>query len=193
MIHQALQLIRDELQQFLNAKMKPQQNVNYASLVNPTNDQGESNWPSNALGLSLVNVEEERILRNQAPQVRRDGSDLALSGATMKLHLYLLVSSHFGDYTDALRFLSYTLSFFQTKAVFTPQNAPTMPAGMDQLNVALHSLTFEQMNQLWGTIGTKYLPSALYVVKLVSLGEEAVERVLPPITRTQFKAPGEGA
>ena len=192
MIHHALQIIRDELQQCIGAKLKPQSKVTYASLANPTNDQGEPGWPANALALSLVNVEEERILRNQAPVVCRDGDQAEFATAPLKLHLYLLVSANFNEYIDSLRYLAYAMSFFQTKAVFNHQNAPGMHADLEQLNLELHSLTFEQLNQLWGALGAKYVPSALYVVKLVCLGEDQVEMRGPRIVRPDYRGRGMG-
>jgi hypothetical protein len=37
--------------------------------------------------------------------------------------------------------------------------------------VDLYTMNFEQVNHLWSTLGGKYLPSALYKVRQVTLNE----------------------
>ena len=38
-------------------------------------------------------------------------------------------------------------------------NSPDMPEGLEKLSIDMESLNMQEMNNLWGTIGAKYVPS----------------------------------
>ncbi|MEL7160880.1 MAG: DUF4255 domain-containing protein, partial [Bacteroidota bacterium] len=115
--------------------------------------------------VSLVNIEEERALKN-ARTVRQVGltGGLEYRNAPVSLNLYLLFSANFAtNYEKALRILSLVIEFFQANRTFRPADAPT------EMTFNLYTMTFEQLNHLWGALGGKQLPSALYRVYLVQL------------------------
>jgi hypothetical protein len=47
--------------------------------------------------------------------------------------------------------------------------------------VELYSLSLEQQNQLWGSLGAKYLPSAIYKVRLVVIDRGLFGTNIPAI------------
>lgn len=131
----------------------------------------KGNWAvkPGCIGLALVNVEEERVLRAQVPERKyAHGSQVVLQ-PELKLNLQLVFAARHSTYEHALRYLSYVLTFFQAHPSFTAEEYPALDAGIEKLTVELLSYGPEQLNQLWAYIGTRYLPSAVYRVRMVML------------------------
>ena len=138
--------------------------------------------PEDQIGVTLVNVEEERALKSQLPQsVYADGRRVVLE-PELKLNLQLLFAANFKQYDQGLRQLSLVLTFFQVHTVFTAERYPGLDPRIQRLGVDLISLSFEQLNQLWAFVGAKQLPSALYRVRLVALQDLEPAAIQPPIT-----------
>lgn len=119
--------------------------------------------------LTLVNVEEDRVVRQQENYVRGEVKTVYRK-PPLHLNLYVLFSITKDDYKDSLMWLSHIMQFFQFQNVFTPITHPTLKA--EKLIVDMHNLTFEQINHLWSTLGGKYLPSVLYKIRQITLDEE---------------------
>lgn len=128
----------------------------------------------NQLVLTMVNVEEEGTLKNRPAAVRDAEDELLYRQPPLHLNLYLLFSANYRNYQTALRRLAQVLTFFQGKRRFTPANSPGSGQGVEPfseltLTMELLSLGFEEINHLWGSLGGKQLPSAVYRGRLVSL------------------------
>ncbi len=135
----------------------------------------------NEVGITLVNIEEDRINRANDPYVKTSDGYTKVN-PEIKLNLFVLFSSHFeSNYPEALKFISYVIRFFQSKSVFTTENTPSLDSEVKKLIVELHPMSFEQQNYLWGMVGGKYLPSVLYKFRLIVIQEdievEAVTRI----------------
>jgi hypothetical protein len=50
--------------------------------------------------------------------------------------------------------------------------SPGLPAGVEKLVLDLNTLSFQDMNNLWGILGSKYLPSVMYKIRMISISEE---------------------
>ncbi len=153
-----------------------------------TDDSGKWAVKEGAIGLALVNVEEERILRSQVPErVVRNGSHIVRS-PELKLNLLVVfaarpnTSQNPNPYVQSLRYLSYVLTFFQARPRFTRDEYPALEPGIEKLTVELISYGPEQLNQLWAYIGTKYLPSVVYRVRMVVLQDGEPQGISQPIT-----------
>lgn len=100
----------------------------------------------------------------------------------LKLNLYILFAANFKIYDQALKFISYVLTYFQSHSSFTSDGYPTLDPRIKKLTVELQSLNYEQLNQVWAFIGAKQLPSVIYKVRMVVLQDEAATAIQPPIT-----------
>ena len=49
------------------------------------------------------------------------------------------------------------------------------PDGVEQLAFDLHSMPIDELNHLWGTLGSSYLPSVLYRVRTVPIQKQDTE------------------
>lgn len=177
MLAEATSLLLDQLNQYLhqqdgNPPDSPDPAIwgNVAQLDNPE----VSNELDNHLVLTLTNIEEEATLKTGPTAVHEPDGELLYRNPPLHLNLYLLFSANYGNYETALQRLAQLLTFFQGKQVFTTANSPG--AGRDvephdelSLSMNLLSLSFEEINHLWGSFGGRQLPFAVYRGRLVTL------------------------
>lgn len=177
MLLEALQIVENSLRTYLEQRLGTGPGtmvcLGNVAMADQNNDLDDK------LIISLVNIEEESSLKN-ARTVRSS----ALTGgstyhnAPVSLNLYLLFSANFANnYDNALRILSLVLEFFQGQRTFTspPSTDPDRLNARAELSFNLYTMTFEQLNHLWGALGGKQLPSALYRVYLVQLEDERIQ------------------
>jgi len=191
MIDKALTIIAEAVQQYLvrlpDLNLANQKAIQPSHIVKP---DGTLAIPENTLGLALVNVEEERVTRAQQGITTMANGRVAHLNPEVKLNLFILIAANFKDYKTGLEFLSGAVRFFQSCNVFTQQNTPTLAPGIAKLVVELQSLNFEQQNNLWGTLGGKYLPSVLYKVRLLAIQEGLAMDDQPAITTISLNGRG---
>jgi len=118
--------------------------------------------------LTLVNLDEEKTLKNNSHYVKQ-GETIMQRNPILYLNLYILLSCAHDDYEEALKRISEAISFFQSKYIFTPENAevPFPENDVEKIVIDLFSMNFEQINNLWSILGGKYLPSVLYKLRLI--------------------------
>jgi hypothetical protein len=185
MIDHALIIVRNELDAHLTASG----NSTHAELGNV----GEICQPGAQLRdkvlLSVVNLQEERTLKNTPAHVRDDVQmRVRYENPPTFLNLAVLVTATHTDYINALRALSRALLFFQHRNVLTHDNvAPNSisqdapPRDADRLTefkliFNLWSPTFEEVNDMWGMLGGKQFPFALYSMRMLELKFRAIQR-----------------
>ena len=144
--------------------------------IDSANDS--NNIPDQRIILSLVNIEEEATMKNRAYYSRTNINDIAYQNPPVYLNIYMLVTAYYNSYDGALRRLSNVIQFFQGKSNFSIKNAPFSPTniGEESLEIFLElfSMTFEQLNHLWGSLGGKQWPSVLYKVRLVRITDSRI-------------------
>jgi hypothetical protein len=123
--------------------------------------------------LTLVNIEEDRVARTHDSYVKTD-TTARYKSPPLLLNLYVLFSVHKDDYEDSLVLLGHIVQFFQFQNSFTPLTHPTLDSRVERIMVDLYTMNFEQVNHLWSILGGKYLPSALYKVRQLTIDENAV-------------------
>jgi len=174
MIDQALDFICKQVNAYLCNKLGITDGSTLIQLANISWNDSEStasngNDRSNAF-ISLVNIEEDRISKSPQNYVR-NGSDIVYKSPKIFLNLYILFSVNLTSYSESLKRLSYIIQFFQYKNVFNGVNSPDIPAGINELVLDLMTLSYQDLNNLWGIMGSKYLPSAMYKVRLINIDE----------------------
>lgn len=201
MIDEALLLLRNELVVYLAANgYGPEANADTIVVIDNIAQYESANSANldDKVVLTLVNIEEESTLKN-APHVKKDnGSRATYENPPVYLNLYLLVSScnkasDNENYLEALHKLSHVIRFFQTKNSFSHGTASTYDStrfGNDELvklsiKAELYTLTFEQINHLWGTLGGKQMPSVMYKLRLVAITGRKQIREVPLIEEIQ--------
>ncbi|XZF12944.1 DUF4255 domain-containing protein [Chitinophagaceae bacterium MMS25-I14] len=177
MINESLNFLTDEVNKYLSLKLSattdPRLVLGNVSRAFDTDTSGTDSLLNKAI-LSLVNVEEDRISRSQENFVRTDAG-ITYKSPPVYLNLYVLFSVNLKDYSEALKWLGYIIQFFQYQNVFTPLTNPSLDPRIQKLVVDMFTLNFEQVNNLWSTLGGKYLPSALFKVRQITIDEDATE------------------
>lgn len=139
------------------------------SYLGGENSKNNGDGVNNAF-MTLVNIEEDRISKSHDNFIRKEGK-VIYQNPKVHLNLYLLFSVNLSTYTESLKRLSYIIQFFQKQNVFTPVTNPALPAGVEELILDLNTLSFQDMNNLWGILGSKYLPSVMYKLRMITISE----------------------
>jgi hypothetical protein len=74
------------------------------------------------------------------------------------------------------------MAYFQYKNVFTPANTPRLDNGIDKLVFEIASITPEQLNNIWGSIGAKYMPSVIYKMRMLTFDESIIKEFRPVVS-----------
>jgi hypothetical protein len=137
----------------------------------------------NSIGASIINIEEERVVKTHLPQRAYLNGQHAISEPDLKLNLYILFAANFGPkvYDQALKYLSFILRYFQSHPAFTPDEFSGLDSRIEKLALELVSTNFEQWNQIWGCNGGKQLPSLIYKARMLVIQPETPTSVRPPL------------
>ncbi len=178
MILHALQVIRTELDQYLDSISNV--NDDHVVIGNIAVAESSNDYTppiGDQIVLSLIRIEEEPTLKNQLKGHRNMATGrMEYQNPPVPVNLYLLFSINSNDYTNALIYLSRIMRFFQSKHVFTHQNSVPIDniAVYDRLDafrliLDLYSPSFEENNHIWSVLGSKQLPSVMYRMRLLEL------------------------
>src|SRR3954471_13848558 len=113
MIDKALRFLTDEMNAYLDLQNGSPAGESLIVLTNVADDSS-GGWaiPSQKLGVSLINIEEEKVFKDQQTQFRNANGDFEQYNPEIKLNLYMLVCANFvsenGDdkYEQGLKQLS---------------------------------------------------------------------------------------
>lgn len=181
MLDVALDFLSGQLQSYLGTHSGfPSVHVTSSRLVDSA---GKLALADETVGLTLVNVEEERVFKDQVPSQKFVNGQHVVLAPELRLNLMVLITANYQQYNEALKCLSLAFTFFQTNPYFSVDRHPTLEPRIGKLLVEMQSLTFEQLNQLWAYLGAKYMPSVVYRVRMVVLQDVAPMAIGAPITQ----------
>ena len=183
MIYEALSCVIEDINN--NLKRKLQINEDKVILSGIINQDGSvAMQGENKMLVTLINVEKETA-RASAGNSATGGMFNATS-TTVCINLYVLFAAYFSsnNYAQALRFLSYTIAFFQSKSIFTTQNTPALDNSISKLAFELESPGQDRLNNMWATLGAKYMPSVLYKVRMLTFDDSIIKEYRPAVAGT---------
>jgi hypothetical protein len=144
-----------------------------------------------AIILSIVNIEEDKTLKNQNLYQPHNNSHVArYKKAPQNLIVSVLFTSFNKDnksYGDGLNKLEFIVRYLQSNTVFyygdtgffeQTEAPPASASSLNKLIIDMVSMKPEQLNQMWSYLGNKYMPSILYSIKLILIQNE--DRKLDP-------------
>lgn len=176
MIDRSLQLVCDRLNAHLSAVFSVPEDL---VALSPLSDaEGKpATEARNRLVLFLTNIAEDTVPRRGGPA---RSSEI---GSARPIHLdiyFMLASGHDADiYGEGLKLISAALMFFQANPVMNPRNTPEMPDGLSQLSIEIANLRVEEIGQLWGNLGGRYVPSIMFKMRSVLIDAGAVTGIVP--------------
>jgi len=176
MIHVVLDTLVTSLNEFIKNTLNLQEDV--VILANAVDLSGNLNSQiDNKLCVFLQNIEEERTIRN--------GSYQAYAGMNPPKHfnLYLMFLANFPDpnYTESLRYISLVLEFFQGNQYFDRSNLPMLSSNVEKLSFEFVNFSLDELNSVWSLMGLKYMPSAVYKVKLLTFSNNLIREEVAPV------------
>ncbi|MDB5908407.1 MAG: hypothetical protein JWP34_2521 [Massilia sp.] len=208
MITHALTIIVNELTRHLAvygpSALPPVELGNIAEGFRTTNDG--SGVSREVLDLSVVNIKEEKTLKNQPNFVRDMATNTArYENPPVILNFQVLLVATHVNYSGALLMLSRAIRFFQSTPLFTETTvAPASITHNAPLNMLdrlvgfrlaldLYSPTMEEVNHLWGTLGGKQYPFVLYMMRALDLRFHEVQAeqalILDVVRNFKHKSP----
>lgn len=195
MILEAMQQIKNDLQQYIvdvEQSDGTEDIVILDNIARAEDTSGSEAIQDQRIVMSLVNLQEETTLKNE-PHYRLENGRTVYRNPPTQLNIFILFSALYrARYDLALKSLSRVIEFFQWRKEIsfpiTPGLTNTSQDG--RIFADLYSLTFEQLNYLWGSLGGKQVPFALYRFRLVAL--EAGKRLAEsePITAISINSNG---
>ena len=195
MIKSALQYIKEELSNFLVKDLSDTGVEVELGNIALFETEG-STAIDEKLVVSLVNIEEESTLKNTKNIQRTLSGGIDYTRPPVFLNLYLLFSCNYANYETALNRLGNVILFFQQRRRFDLKSTTTSTnenlisdrnLGF-RLTFELYTLTFEQINHMWGALGGRQIPSAMYKARLIEIDQKAAKRTGPPIQEVQSSA-----
>ena len=165
MIDVALNFLKD----FLNQEI-----VNPANLVVLGNITKDTDITEDKIHLSVINIEEEKVLKDVIHQKRMNINDnfYTTVNPEIRLNLYVLVTYQYNtkNYNEALKQLGQVVTVFQGKYVFNkPDFMKPAYEPLQQIFIDLQSQTLEQCSNLWQAMGEKLSPCLLYKVRVIGI------------------------
>jgi hypothetical protein len=174
MIQEALSCLVEEVNAYFRNKLKiSEDKVLLSAIVNP--DGTMAVREENKILITLINVEKETVVQNMP---------VPNTASPLNLNLYVLVSAYFGaaNYPEALHFLSYMIGYLQQKNVFTRSNTPSMDSGIARIVFEMENITTEKLNNVWATLGAKYMPSVCYKMRMLTIDGLVVREFRPVVS-----------
>lgn len=177
MIYETLQILKEQLDNYFSdiglGKIIVLENI--ALWESGSDDATRVN---DKVVVSLLKLEEEVTLKN-SPHFKVKDTKTEYKNPPVHLNLYLLISANCDTYDKSLRSISKVIEFFQGKKVFTSANTVynRTNVAFDVLDyfkfiLELYTPTFEELNNIWGTLGGRQLPSVIYKIQLIQIEQD---------------------
>lgn len=175
MIFEVIQIITEQVNNYLDEigldKTVVAENI---AFLESQNEIVSANL-EDKVALTLINLDEESTLKN-FPNHAIENNKTIYKNSVINLNLYLLFSANRNKYINSLNDISKIIAFFQGKKLFTQANTIYNRNNVAMTNidnfrfsVELYTPTFEELNYIWGTLGGKQFPSALYKVSMIQI------------------------
>lgn len=185
-----LKIVIEKLRELVD----PDESIIEITNIATLNDGDDFLFSKTAIILSIVNIEEDKTLRNQSVYIKNTNDHTQISRykqPTQHLILSILFASYSKDlskYLDGIDKLKGVISYFQQNNSFYYKDDDTELIDYDaylgktelqqqqyqKITMESVSLSTDQVNQLWSYLGSRYMPSMLYKLRLCMIQESPV-------------------
>jgi len=121
----------------------------------------------NKIVLTLINIKQDALLKNE-PVYKINTTSPIFANAPLHISLTLLVWANFSNYQESLKYLSATMTFFQTNSVFNQGSSPNLSRSVESLLLDLENTSFQDLHSIWAMHGCRYLPSVIYKIRMLA-------------------------
>lgn len=180
LLQNAMQTLRDRANAYLeNMDSRTDAWLVLTSLIDQGGNQNQA--ARDKIVMTVYNITRENFAGSYRPALPLPlGADpsqgLAVHNPPLYLNMHLMFMANFTErnYVDGLAALSRLIGFFQQTPVFTAQNAPGLSPRIEQLCLDFENLSPVDVNYVMGMLGTRYLPSAFYKVRMIPFDSPAM-------------------
>lgn len=185
-----LKIVIEKLRELVD----PDESIIEITNIATLNDGDDFLFSKTAIILSIVNIEEDKTLRNQSVYIKNTNDHTQISRykqPTQHLILSILFASYSKDlskYLDGIDKLKGVISYFQQNNSFYYKDDDTelidyetylgktelQQQQYQKITMESVSLSTDQVNQLWSYLGSRYMPSMLYKLRLCMIQESPV-------------------
>jgi Pvc16 N-terminal domain len=194
MIHVVVNYLAAQLNQALRRTLRVAEDLVIAAPLHEP-DGAIATVAANRLLVFLVNIEREAGAF--APTARASSVAVRRAVTAEPLHLNLLVmfaaNCAAANYQEALKLISFTAAYFQSHSLLDHYKDPDLDERIERLTLELEAMTINDLSNLWGVLGGRYLPSVLYRVRMVSVGGQELLEQQARIAQPRVAAAGQGA
>jgi hypothetical protein len=173
MIKEVLTILKNKLNDSVNGLKDGQHSGDIAVVDDIAKHDDDTSGLDDKVVITLLNVEEESTLKNRSWYTRTTISenppvyDMKKQNPPAYLNLYLMIAANRNAYDKSLSDISKVIEIFQTNNVLEYTDSDV---GKNfKFRIELHSIPFEQLSYIWGLLGGKVMPSALYKVSVVKI------------------------
>lgn len=136
----------------------------------------------NKLILTMINIQKETLKPFNVRFKTMENGNFAHNAPVERYNLAMMVSSHFDDYAESLKFLNASILFFQAHPSIDATNYANLPKGIKKLDYEIDTISYHEMFNLWSAMGAKYRPSCIYKVRLMTLDPAEFSAFEPAVT-----------
>jgi hypothetical protein len=183
MIQTTLELVRRRLNEFFR-NADPKGREDWVILSDVADHEGHAHEEAkNKIVMLLANIQHETVISTYAPAVPAGGNTYSIVTPPLYIDLFVLFFANFYDkrYSDGLGMISGTISFFQQNPWFTHQNLPGLDPAIEKLTFEITNLDLVDLSYLMGMLGTKYLPSVYYKVRMLPFRGPLIQGEVPAV------------
>jgi hypothetical protein len=118
--------------------------------------------------MTVYNISRENVISTFPPAQPGNGQ-FAVVQPPLYINIYLMFMANFTGptYPDGLEAISRVISFFQQTPWLTRANAPDLDPELDKITMELECPGAVEVNYVMGMMGTRYLPSVFYKLRML--------------------------
>lgn len=120
------------------------------------------------------------------------GDSFSVIAPPLYVDVHLMFMANFTErkYGDGLAALSRVIGFFQQTPFFAPSNAPDLAPEIDKLTLEFENLSPVDVNYIMSMLGTRYLPSAFYKLRMIPFVATAMQSRAYPVAAPAVETSG---
>ncbi|OYY71784.1 DUF4255 domain-containing protein, partial [Sphingomonas sp. 28-63-12] len=132
--------------------------------------------------MSVYNITRETTISTFQSTIKDRGKfgvsdSLTIVSPPLYVDVHLMFMANFTEkkYGDGLAALSRLIGFFQQTPCFTQDNARALAPAFDKITLEFENLSPVDVNYVMSMLGTRYLPSAFYKLRMIPFVSEAMQ------------------
>lgn len=131
----------------------------------------------------LAGIQHETVISTHNRTASIGNDKFGVIAPPLYINLLVVFFANFYDknYGEGLAMIARTIGFFQQTPYFTRENMPDLDPAINKLTLEMVNLDLTQTNYLMGLMGTKYLPSVAYRIRMIPFRSDAISGVVASV------------